>query len=782
MRKTVLLVFLTLVVSQKVLSQLTTNPVVIEHGYGGQITIVYDPLVGNGDMEGASKCYAHTGLITSSSESFADWKNVVSDWRSNTAPQLAKNGNVWELVIPNIYTFYNIPDTTEIKALAFVFNDGPNGTREGKTSSGNEFFIELGKDYSSYRESSFITIQKHTAIVEVGKSLYLSVQRDGNETLDWRTNNFSIAWVQYGLIKGINEGVAKISVAANNVSDTCVVTVRSAISVSTDIIPANSGSVQINRTNMAAQLKAVPNYGYHFVQWSDGNIENPHFVELTQDTSFTAEFAPNEYVITIESSNPEYGVSIGDTSVNYLEQVKISAAANYGYHFAKWQDGNTENPRLITVTKDAKYTAIFEKNTYNISKYTDYAKGYIDGPSNAKYLDQVTLYVIPNFGYQFIQWSDSINDNPRTFTITQDTAFTAEFSVITSGQCGDNLYWSYNEGVLKISGTGNMYNYDNNYNPVPWQLFAQDIKDVKFSNDMTSIGNYACAGITNLEHINIPTSVQTIGNYAFANINNRNIKDLVLPSQITSIGDFAFANNTYIEQIDFGKSVEYIGSNAFQNCSRVTTMTCLAEVTPDVGTDALASISNYAELYVLNSAIRKYQVDANWNRFLLKEIGAEETTMPQNTIIIVPTDNTATITWPITENADSYTIEITKDGDVFCTLTFNANGQLAGIAFAPNRNGRSHHTSAATMTVNGLQFTVTGLNGATQYGYNVTAKNASNIVASYSGIFTTTGQDVETKIDDVVGNASSYNKIIKNDQIYIRRGEKVYTVTGQEVK
>ena len=38
-------------------------------------------------------------------------------------------------------------------------------------------------------------------------------------------------------------------------------------------------------------ISAVPNYGYHFVQWNDGNKDNPRTIWLSQDTTFTAEFA-----------------------------------------------------------------------------------------------------------------------------------------------------------------------------------------------------------------------------------------------------------------------------------------------------------------------------------------------------------------------------------------------------------------------------------------------------------------------------------------------------------
>ncbi len=36
---------------------------------------------------------------------------------------------------------------------------------------------------------------------------------------------------------------------------------------------------------------ATPDYGYHFTQWSDGLKDNPRIFRLTQDTTFTAEFA-----------------------------------------------------------------------------------------------------------------------------------------------------------------------------------------------------------------------------------------------------------------------------------------------------------------------------------------------------------------------------------------------------------------------------------------------------------------------------------------------------------
>ena len=127
-------------------AQVTTIPAIIQKGYDGEVTIIFNPNEGNKGMVGATQCYAHTGLITSASSNDGDWKNVVEGWRANTSKtQLTQDGSNWKLVIPNIYEYYNCPTTTEIKKLAFVFHDGPGGSKEGKTAESTDIFVELAE-------------------------------------------------------------------------------------------------------------------------------------------------------------------------------------------------------------------------------------------------------------------------------------------------------------------------------------------------------------------------------------------------------------------------------------------------------------------------------------------------------------------------------------------------------------------------------------------------------------------------------------------------------------
>ena len=124
--------------------QVTTEPAFIQKGYKGEIIVTFNPALGNAGMIDATACYAHTGLITSKSKKEGDWKYATKTWRGGEEKyKMTKNGDVWTLTIPNIYEYYGCPETEEILKMAFVFNDGPEGEKEGKTEDWKDIFIEL---------------------------------------------------------------------------------------------------------------------------------------------------------------------------------------------------------------------------------------------------------------------------------------------------------------------------------------------------------------------------------------------------------------------------------------------------------------------------------------------------------------------------------------------------------------------------------------------------------------------------------------------------------------
>ena len=68
------------------------------------------------------------------------------------------------------------------------------------------------------------------------------------------------------------------------------------------------------------------------------------------------------YTVTVNVNDISMGAVVGGGNYRLGEQVMLAAIPNTGYHFEKWDDENTNNPRLLTVTEDITLTAIFAKD------------------------------------------------------------------------------------------------------------------------------------------------------------------------------------------------------------------------------------------------------------------------------------------------------------------------------------------------------------------------------------------------------------------------------------
>ena len=107
-------------------------------------------------------------------------------------------------------------------------------------------------------------------------------------------------------------------------------------------------------------IRAIPHAGYRFSRWNDGNRENPRVVYLEHDTTFTAYFLQeNHYRLDLEVNHAEWGTVEGDGVYEGQTPVTISATPYEGHEFLWWNDGNRDNPRVVTVTQDTVFKAIF---------------------------------------------------------------------------------------------------------------------------------------------------------------------------------------------------------------------------------------------------------------------------------------------------------------------------------------------------------------------------------------------------------------------------------------
>ena len=278
-------------------------------------------------------------------------------------------------------------------------------------------------------------------------------------------------------------------------------------------------------------------------------------------------------------------------------------------------------------------------------------------------------------------------------------------------------------------------------------------------------------------------SVNSIEQYAFSGCTS--LKSVVIPETIKKIKESAFSNCTNLTSITIPESVASIGINAFEGCTKLTKVTCMSSTPPKVNSNSFANYNSY--LYVPCESKETYDLDAVWGNFKHIEcIGSETIELTKDEVAVVPEKTEAEFSMPKNENANSYTLTISNNGVTFCTLSFNAQGQLANIDFSTTK---SYELKS---DVEGFKFTVTGLSTASDYGYSFKAL-ASNksVLKEYSGSFTTknedgTGGSVQgggegTLAVEAVSNATAVT--IVNDQILVN-GEApafVVTVSGQKI-
>ena len=177
-----------------------------------------------------------------------------------------------------------------------------------------------------------------------------------------------------------------------------------------------------------ATLTATAATGHHFVQWNDGNTQNPRTVTVTGNATYTATFAINSYTVTASSADATMGGVSGGGSYDHGATATLTATASTGHHFVQWQDGNTDNPRTVTVTGNATYTATFAPNSYTLTvNANDNTMGSVSGGGSYDYNATATLTATAATGHHFVQWQDGNTDNPRTVTVTANATYTATF-------------------------------------------------------------------------------------------------------------------------------------------------------------------------------------------------------------------------------------------------------------------------------------------------------------------------------------------------------------------
>ena len=137
----------------------------------------------------------------------------------------------------------------------------------------------------------------------------------------------------------------------------------------------------------------------------------------------------------------------------------------------------------------------------------------------------------------------------------------------TSGQCGDNVTWNFDEatGKLTLQGSGTTYYFNQFDNPVPWSDRLDEIRAVEIGAGITDLGDNLLANCTSLTEVSLTDTLLNIGENVFTDC--RSMKEIALPPSLESVGNNAFSG-CCIEDVTISDLGNYcrVYMNSMKSC------------------------------------------------------------------------------------------------------------------------------------------------------------------------------------------------------------------------
>ncbi len=182
-------------------------------------------------------------------------------------------------------------------------------------------------------------------------------------------------------------------------------------------------------------------YAYqHASYWN--NYHNWHLLE-------------GNYSIRISSADNNQGTANYVTTDCEAGSVTIEGIPATHYRFANWSDGNTDNPRSLSLTRDTVLTASFEPDTFTVTATsTNQDMGSVLGGGIYFNGDTAHVYACATGGNWFSNWDNGSTDNPRSFVVNSNVTLSASFALPPH----DTTYlWQYDTTFI------NNYIHDTTY-------------------------------------------------------------------------------------------------------------------------------------------------------------------------------------------------------------------------------------------------------------------------------------------------------------------------------
>lgn len=172
------------------------------------------------------------------------------------------------------------------------------------------------------------------------------------------------------------------------------------------------------------------------------------------------------------------------------------------------------------------------------------------------------------FGYTDVEHMDVYvpEQSVETYKNTDPWSQFKYISAITapSGACEDNLSWNYANGILTVSGTGEML-CTGFWSP--WSAYREFIKSVVLEDGITTVGTSAFSDYPALISVDLPKSLTSIGQNAFFWCDK--LTTVTIPAGVTELGKTAFNGCKGLKSIiSYAVEPPTCGANCFYNVDK----------------------------------------------------------------------------------------------------------------------------------------------------------------------------------------------------------------------
>ena len=387
---------------------------------------------------------------------------------------------------------------------------------------------------------------------------------------------------------------------------------------------------------------------------------------------------------------------------------------------------NPEGWRNMNIIGDGDCESHTSKYTVSVSS-TNTSMGTVSGGGEYEEGATATVTATPKSGYKFTKWSDGSKKNPYSFTVTKDITLTAYFE--KKEDASTSTFWNFSDDAFKSLGT---------------------ISSSKTINGLT-------INATSSKNVVIDASSQSIDNIAFTHrlklngAGDASARSLKFNVDGDCTIDIYLKSGSSSEdrtlRIDFGS----FGSN-----NKKTITASKSSITKETLTYSGAATSVF--VYGTGSGVNLYGIRVTTTSSSTDPIEiscAEAVQIASSLDHNKPTTNIYTVTGFVTETDG----KVSKGQQIF----WMADTQDGGKVF------ECYWGNVPEVVVVGDEVAVTG--NLLRYNSTYAIKNGTvEILSRAQGI------------DNLQDAPCVPHKILRDGQVLILRGDKTYTIQGQEVK